>query len=151
MSPNQANTFIIECGTMTGHSQTELELPKSVVPFFDLAPGGGAETYLNMRLTNGVLVAFRAIYRENNGMWRIELSDAIPEIQIGVFPIVGGRRSRRSNYAVVFTKMAAGGPADYSLHMLEIGTTEYNQHLTSSGRDKYRTIRGAQGRDFGWY
>lgn len=151
MNPEQANTFIIDCGTMTGHSQTELELPQKAVPFFDLAPGGGEETYLNMRLTNGILVSFRAIYRPNNGMWRIELSDAIPEIQIGVFPIVAARRSRRSNYAVAFTKMAAGGHADYMLHMLETETAEYTQHLASSGRDKYRTIRGVQGRNFGWY
>jgi hypothetical protein len=139
---------------MTGHQQTELELPQAVVPFFELATGGGAEAYLNMRLSNGVLVSFRAIYRPNNGMWRIELSDAIPEIQDGAaFPVIGGVRERRSDHAAIFTKIPAGGPSDYELQVVQIGTQPYNDQMAAAttGGDQYRTQAGAYGRNFGWH
>ncbi|MEI9961322.1 MAG: hypothetical protein WDM76_09430 [Limisphaerales bacterium] len=153
MNPDQANTLFIDCGTLTGHHQTELELPQALVPFFNLPSGGGAETYMDMRLSNGVLVSFRAIYRENNGMWRIELSDAIPEIRTGdAFPVVGGVRTRRSDHAAVFTKIAAGGPSDYELQLVQIGSAAYNNQMASAaaGGNQHHTV-GVGGRNYGWY
>jgi hypothetical protein len=154
MNPDQANTLFIDCGTLTGHHQTELELPAAAVLFFGLAPGGGAETYMGMRLSNGVLVSFRAIYRENNGMWRIELSDAIPEIRSGdAFPVIGGVRTRRSDHAAIFTRIPAGGPSEYGLQLVQIGSDAYNVQMASAaaGTNQYHTVPGATGRNFGWY
>ena len=68
MNPQQATTLIIDCGTMVGHQQTELELVQETVPFFGLA--GEQIAYLDMRLSNGLLASLRAIYRADNGMWR---------------------------------------------------------------------------------
>lgn len=153
MNPTQATNFIIDCGTMTGHQQTELEIPKKAVTFFNLTHNGDAERYLHIRLANGILVSFRAIYRPNNGMWRIELSDAIPEIKGGVFPTINGQISRRSNYAVLFTKINAASGANYELRMFEVISNEYTRHFTQASTigDKHRTTRSTHGRDFGWY
>ena len=153
MKPVEANTLIIELGRLTGHQQTELELPKKVVPFFGLS--GDGDISLDMRLSNGALTSFRAIYRSNNKMWRIELTAEIPEIRAGVFPVVGGRRQRRSNYAASFIKLPAGSPSDYDLRLFQVDGDEYNDHMgkASAGGNKYRTKSTSLGhsRNCGWY
>jgi len=153
MKPAEANTLIIELGRLTGHQQTELELPKKVVPFFGLS--GGGDISLNMRLSNGVLTSFRAIYRSNNKMWRIEFTDEIPEIRASVFPVVDGKRQRRSNYAASFTKLPAGSPSNYDLRLFPVGVEEYNTVMgkASAAGNKYRTKSTSLGhsRNCGWY
>lgn len=147
MNPQQAQTLIIDCGTMVGHQQTELELVQETIPFFGLS--GSATSYLNMRLSNGLIASFRAVYRQDNGMWRIELSDAIPEIRDGVIP----SGTRRSNYAAVFTKIGTNATADYDLQLILVGSPEYDDHLATAdaASTKHRTQAGSHGRNYGWY
>ncbi|MCE5280373.1 MAG: hypothetical protein ABFD92_08025 [Planctomycetaceae bacterium] len=151
MNIQNANTVLIDCGTMVGHQQTELELVQNIVPFFGLA--GGVTSYLDMRLSNGVLASFRAIYRPDNAMWRIELSEAVPEIHAGVFPVVEGQIQRRSNYAAVFTKRDGGANPIYDLQLVEIDSPDYDGHLARATAvdERHRTLAGSHGRNFGWY
>lgn len=143
--------MIIDCGTMVGHQQTELELVQEAAPFFGLA--AGATRYLDVRLSNGVLASLRAIYRPDNGMWRIEFSDAVPEIRAGIFPVVEGVRQRRSDHAAVFTKISSGSSSYYDLQFVEVESVPYNAHLASADAvgEKHRTKEDRHGRNFGWY
>ena len=61
-------------------------------------------------------------------------------------------RERRSDHAAVFTKIAAGGPSDYELQLVQIGSAAYNGHLASAaaGGNQHQTT-GPGGRNFGWY
>lgn len=153
MKPSEATTLILELGRLTGHQHTELELPKKIVPFFGLS--GGETAIINMRLSNGTITGFRAIYRPNNAMRRIELTDEIPEIRAGVFPVVNGKRQNRSNYAASFTKITDGSGADYDLEIFPVDGDDYKYQMEKAiaGGNKYRTnaTRLATPRNVGWY
>lgn len=145
MNPASANTLILECGTMVGHQQHELEIPQAAVPFFNI-PAGSASMYFSMRLSNGLIAMFRGIYRPDNGMWRIEFSTAVPEIVAGIFP----PGSRRSNFAAVFTKIPNGM---YDVRFIPLASTSYTTEMQSASVNGVQdtTISGASGRAYGWY
>lgn len=152
MNASDADTLIIDCGTMVGHKQQELELVKETVPFFGINPDGGSTVYLRFRLSSGLLGSFRAIYRPDNGMWRIELTSAVPEIDY-IFPVVDGVRQRRSDHAAIFTRVDETAGAQYDLLIFPIDSDIYREELSKaeSGGISRRTQAGSHGRNYGWY
>ncbi len=73
-----APNFWLEIGSAVGGR--ELELPKAVLPFFDV-PSYAHESLRSFILPNGIEVTLRLIDRAQNGMWRLEFSaDSIEAI-----------------------------------------------------------------------
>lgn len=149
MSADTATTLFIDCGTMVGHQQQELELIRETVPYFGINPNGHIHAlYIPVILSDGTAERFRMIFREDNDMWRIEFSNAVPEIANRVMP--GG--GRRWDHAAVFTKVGSGPTAAYELNFLQEGTPAYDAELhriNASGHTD-RSRADASGRNYGW-
>lgn len=145
MNPQIATTLILECGTMVGHQQHELEIPQAAVPFFNI-PAGSTSMYFQMRLVNGLVGYFRGIYRPDNGMWRIEFTTAVPEISAGIIPA----GSRRSDWGAIFTKI---GPTIYDLRFEPLNSPAWSNEMQQASIAGFqdRTLSTPAGRDFGWY
>ena len=149
--PRAASILVIDCGTLTGHNQTELEFPLACIPYFE-HEDQNQERYIKMRVSSGAIHTFRLIHRHNNSMWRLELDENIPEIVRGIFPFVDGVKSRRSNCAAIFRKSDDEGYF-CSIEFPPIGADSYELELdncTLHG-DLDRSVRGERGRNFGWY
>lgn len=154
--PSAATTLILDCGTLTGHQQRELELPRVAVPYFGIDPDGLSHaTYIRVNLSNGSHTFLRMIYRDNNGMWRVEFTTTVPEIQAGIIPpaTADGEPNRRSDHAAVFTKVGNEESAAYNLRFLQVGSADYDAELAhaAAGGTADRTAANEHGRNFGWY
>lgn len=150
MNVDRANTLILDCGRLTGHQQTELELPGDSVPFFEPAANQGHPYFLPIRTSAGRMVWLRLIYRSDNGMWRIEFGGSIPEVNAGIIPA----GQNRSDQAAVFKKIPGpDGQQGFSLEFVQVGGPQHKQHLASSTSNghAFKTTAGVGGRDCGWY
>lgn len=156
MEASSASTLVLDCGTLTGHQQRELELPKASVPFFGINPDGNAHaTYLPVKLSNGRETFLRLIFRAYNMMWRIEMTTEVPEISDGIIPDTNpdGSPNRRSNQAVVMTKVGNEDDAAYELRFVVCDSTQYLSEIAQADTngELKQTTGGGQSRKYGWY
>lgn len=152
MNPQNATTFVIDCGSMVGNEQRELELVLETVPFFEPSPDESKEYFYTMRASSGAVTSYRMIFRSDNRMWRLEFVRGIPEIDRGIFPTVNGKKRRRSDHAAVFRKGGTGS-VFCSVEFIPINSDEYEE-LTEECEDNgelKKTRNSPSGRYFGWF
>lgn len=148
LDPSHASTCWIECGSVTALGR-ELELKSEQGLFFGLNSDLATEEHFQFRVSNGADVRLRMKYQEN-GMWRVQMTNAVPEVRAGLRPALPAGGLGRSSYVAVFSRgdkanhflltfldVASGEFAALKRRSLELGTSS-------------RTRPGPSGRDYGW-
>ena len=143
--PTGANLAWLEAGSPSAGGQ-DLEIPRNMVPFFELTGSPAVKTF---RMCDGHHFQLTFTERTDNQMWRLMFSRDSIRSGIGretLRPIDGGNRS---DLVVVFRE--SGGPEDYIVEMLLIGSPEY-EALLSRSRELAGLFctRDPGGRNFGF-
>lgn len=144
MSAETERKLLVDCGRLTGHQQRELEIPKDATPFFGILSINSHALYLGVSLSNGQREFLRMIYRQNNGMWRVELTTQVPEID-NLIP----SGDKRSDHAAIFEKTGDADSSEYQLTFEQIDSDKYKA-IWDSLANQHRTQDGPSGRNYGW-
>jgi HKD family nuclease len=148
LDPSQASTCWIECGAVTMQGR-ELELKGEQALFFGLPQQGGEPGEFKFRVSDGKRTDLRLVYQQNK-MWRLQMTPAIPEVEAGLRPVLAGGGLGRSTLTAVFRRGAK--PKHYVLSFVENGSPDRKvlekqaQDLGTLGK----TRAGASGRLYGW-
>lgn len=102
IDPSGASTCWIECGFNTGKGR-ELEFKAEQGLFFDLQPAGGTPKTFRFRTSNGSIVSLRMKYQQNH-MWRLQMSNDVPEVMRGLRPTGPDGKLGRSEEVAVLTR-----------------------------------------------
>ena len=81
----------------------ELEPKAEQGLFFGLSPSGGDSKTITIQTSHGSRVDLRLKYQRNH-MWRLQMNNAVPEVQTGLRPVKGDGRLGRSPYVAVFKR-----------------------------------------------
>ena len=145
-NPTSANHAWLEAGSPSAGGR-DLELPRHIVPFFELKRSPTTKTF---RMQNGEHFYLRFTERTNNQMWRLMFNRNSIHAATGretLRPVSGGNRS---DLGVVFRK--SDGAADYDVQMVAIGSPEHENIIARSRRANglFHT-RNPGGRNFGFF
>jgi HKD family nuclease len=139
-----AATFWLEIGSAIGGR--ELELPRAVLPFFDI-PDGAVETFRSFILPNHQEVTLRLIDRAANDMWRLEFTaDSIRAMATRpTFRRLDG--TRRSDLALHLSREGAL----FRARTVLIDSDDYQALSAASAAGVIGNTGGANGRAYGFY
>lgn len=135
----------VEVGKITGFRAEQLEIIAQQAPFFDLPPGEGPDSEVDVRLRDGSSVTIPVHWFENH-MWRFSLPEAIPEVEgAGLRP--GGAGGERSPYVAVFTR-----DEERDVLMLEFIKDDSQRYQELQEVSKRRGIlQETRTRKYGWF
>ena len=148
LDPSNAKICWIECGSVTMQGR-ELELKGEQALFFGLPQQGGAAAEFEFRLSNGQRETLRLKYQQN-GMWRVQMTPAIPEVAKGLRPVLPGGGLGRSTLTAVFKR--TWKLTTFDLSFVE-NTSQVRKGLQKQARDLGtlgKTRADASGRFYGW-
>ncbi|MFA5161850.1 MAG: phospholipase D family protein [Elusimicrobiales bacterium] len=143
--PSLSNTCWIELGKNTALGR-ELEFKSEQALFFGLNPHGASSVEKSFKTSDGNIISLWLKYRQNNGMWRLQLSSDIPEVANGLRPIINGKLGR-SPFAAVFTRTKISGL--FKLRLLDVKSAKYQAIRKQSL--KFGTLGKTSAREYGWY
>jgi PLD-like domain len=144
INPGTATVCWIEVGKNTAMGK-ELEVKGEQARFFGLEPTGGAAEFRNFLVSSGDKVSLRLKY-QGNAMWRLQLRASVPEVGVGLRPVVNGKLGR-SPYVAVFKRTKTKGL--FSLSFPKRDSKEFAGVRKHSGRAG--TIGSTSSREYGWY
>jgi hypothetical protein len=148
LDPTNASTCWIECGSVTAMGR-ELELKAEQGLFFGLNAEIATEQFFLFRVSSGADVRLRVKYQEN-GMWRVQMNNEVPEVRVGLRPTLPDGSLGRSEYVAVFARRGEADPI--ALTFLHVDSDEFTA-LKNRSQDlgtSSRTRPGSDGRDYGW-
>lgn len=144
INPASASICWIEVGKNTALGR-ELEVKGEQARFFGLEPTGGDAEFRNFLVSNGNTVSLRLKY-QGNAMWRLQLRTDVPEVAVGLRPVVPGGLGR-SPYVAVFKR--TGTKKLFALTFPRQDSKEFEQIRKRS--EKSGTIGSTSTREYGWH
>ena len=142
IDPSMATICWIECGNVTAMGR-ELELKAEQGLFFGLSPSGGRPKTVTIRASDGSSVDLRLKYQRNH-MWRLQMTNAVPEVRTGLRPVGDDGALGRSPYVAVFER----APGITTLRFLPLNSKKFaalRQRTLKSG-----TLGKTTAREYGW-
>lgn len=146
MDPSLASVCWVECGKNPAQGR-EIELVSDQLPFFGLSRGGGDNLANTFLVSDGSRVNLEWKYRSDNGMWRLGMSNDVPEVSIGLRPKLKGGGWRRSPWVAVFSVF--DGEPDYQLGFVGDNSQEYLELQRTSRR--VGAVGNTGKRKYGWH
>ena len=148
VDPTQSRTCWIEVGSNTMLGK-ELEIKAEQALFFGLNEHGEDPKYFKFALSDGSVTDLRLKYQSANSMWRLQMNDSVPEVKLGLRPLVNGVLGRSTKTAV-FRRLKGGR---FSLEFPENASPAADSLRSSSFLSGTigRTRHGPRGRDYGWF
>lgn len=143
--PTRAESCWIECGYVTAMGR-ELELKSELGLFFGLDPHGGPPRLLTFHVSDGTQTQLRWKYQENH-MWRLQLSNDVPEVRRGLRPRLGDGTLGRSPFIALFKRRAV--PGNFDLQFVRLGTAR--ARFIERESSKHGTVGRTSARSYGWF
>lgn len=144
LDPRQANLCWIECGYITAMGR-EIELKAEQGLFFGLDPAGGEPQHFNFLVSSGKTIPLRMKYQANH-MWRLQLSNEVPEVAAGLRPRNKDGSLGRSPYVATIER--TDFVSTYRLRFIRLESAEFRKLIRMS------VDRGTLGktiaRQYGW-
>lgn len=144
MDPSIANVCWIEVGKNTAMGR-ELEFKAEQALFFGLTPTGGPPEMRNFRVSSGNLVPLRLKY-QGNAMWRLQMTSDIPEVAIGLRPLIDGKL-QRSPFVAVFER----NKVENSFRLAFVRASSRDFARIRAASKQLGTIGTTSTREYGWY
>ena len=144
INPSSASVCWIEVGKNTALGR-ELEVKGEQARFFGLDPTGGNAEFRNFLVSSGETIPLRLKY-QGNAMWRLQLRVDVPEVAVGLRPVIPGGLGR-SPYVAVFKR--TNTKKLFTLTFPRRDSKEFNEILKRSGNAG--TIGSTSAREYGWY
>lgn len=144
IDPNTAALCWIEVGKNTAMGK-ELEIKGEQARFFGLDPTGGDPAFRDFLVSSGDIVRLRLKY-QGNAMWRLQLRSSVPEVHVGLRPIVNGSLGR-SPYVAVFKRTATKDL--FSIIFPRHDSKEFQ--IIRKDSENGGTIGSTSSREYGWH
>lgn len=144
IDPTIANICWIECGNVTAMGR-ELELKAEQGLFFGLSPAGGKSKSIPILASDGSNVSLRMKYQGNH-MWRLQMTNAIPEVKVGLRPTTKAGKLGRSPYVAVFERLP--GKKETKLKFITLGSKDFT--ALRARTLKSGTLGETTAREYGW-
>ena len=141
--PEDATVCWIEVGRNTAMGR-ELEFKAEQARFFGLPSAGGNAEYRSFNLSNNLNIELRLKYQEN-GMWRLQMNNEVPEVAAGLRPYENGRQGR-SPFVAVFRRVRHNL---IDLRFIQDTSAEFNEMKRESRR--VGALGRTTTREYGWY
>lgn len=145
LDPAHATVCWIECGNITGFGR-QLELTRELALYFGVGPPGGPAHALRYVLSDGSATDLTIAYRGNQ-MWRLQLTNAVPEVRMGLRPALPNGGYGRSPYVAVFERSEHPG----TLRLWFVGVATDAAHDLESRSGEHGTSRRTSARAYGWF
>lgn len=144
LDPALANTCWIECGHITAMGR-EIELKAEQGLFFGLNPSGENPRNFNFLVSSGKRVQLRLKFQGNH-MWRLQLTNEVPEVAAGLRPRLEDGKLGRSPYVAVFER--TDKESIFRLRFLDLSSAAFRKLANKSY--KLGTIGKTTARQYGW-
>lgn len=142
IDPAVATTCWIECGYITAMGR-ELEFKAEQGLFFGLNPTGGPPVQLTFSVSDGSDINLKVKYQGNH-MWRLQMTNEVPEVKAGLRPKLAGGKLGRSPFAAVFQKKAN----KIHLKFVRLTSRGFNELVVKT--KEQGTLGQTSARSYGW-
>lgn len=144
LDPTQANTCWIECGYITAMGR-EIELKAEQGLFFGLNPTGEKPRMFDFKLSSGVKTQLRLKFQGNH-MWRLQLTNEVPEVAAGLRPRLPDGTLGRSPFVAIFER--TDKTALFRLRFINLSSAEFRKLAKKSSQ--LGTLGTTTARQYGW-
>ena len=96
-------------------------------------------------MSSGLIVQLRMKYQENH-MWRLQLTKEIPEVAVGLRPLLADGKLGRSPYVAVFDRMPQKNT--YKMFFVRLNSPAFKKIRSDS--KAYGTSGKTSARQYGW-
>lgn len=144
IDPLQANTCWIECGYVTALGR-EVELKSEQGIFFGLAPTGEAPAFFDFVVSSGAVVRLRLKFQANH-MWRLQLTNEVPEVAAGLRPVMPTGALDRSPYVLIIDRTNTVNVFD--LRFIKLNSKAFRKIVIDS--KSFGTYGKTIARQYGW-
>lgn len=144
LDPSEASLCWIECGYNTAMGR-ELELKAEQGLFFGLSPGGEPPRTFDFLVSSGDTVRLRMKYQGNH-MWRLQLTNEVPEVAAGLRPRNKNGELGRSPYVAVIER--TNKKSTYRLRFVHLASAKFKGLVKRSS--ELATYGKTTARQYGW-
>lgn len=144
VDPAKAQVCWIECGYITAMGR-EIELKAEQGLFFGLDPSGEAPRQFDFQVSSGETIRLRMKYQGNH-MWRLQLTNGVPEVANGLRPKEKNGSLGRSPYVAVIERMMSS--STYHLRFVDLHSREFKRLVNRS--KALGTFGQTSARMYGW-
>ena len=144
LDPTQASTCWIECGYITAMGR-EIELKAEQGLFFGLTPTGEKPRTFDFKLSSGAKTQLRLKFQGNH-MWRLQLTNEVPEVAAGLRPRLPDGTLGRSPFVVIFER--TDKTSLFRLRFIDLSSAEFRK-LAKKSR-QLGTFGTTTARQYGW-
>ena len=145
MDPSLAKTCWIECGFITAMGR-ELEIKAEQGLFFGLNPRGEAPRIFAFELSDGNTAQLRMKY-QGNAMWRLQLTNQVPEVSRGLRPMKPDGKLGRSPWVAVIRRRKKTGT--FRLRFIRLRSVAFNELKRRS--KSVGAVGKTTAREYGWH
>lgn len=144
LDPAQAKTCWIECGKITAMGR-EIELKAEQGLFFGLTPTGEESKIFNFIVSSEKKVQLRLKFQGNH-MWRLQLTNEVPEVASGLRPLLQNGKLGRSPYVAIIER--TDSRALFRLRFIDLLSEEFEKLAIKSSQ--LGTLGKTTARQYGW-
>ncbi|SNT03172.1 HKD family nuclease [Noviherbaspirillum humi] len=144
LDPTLANVCWIECGYITAMGR-EIELKAEQGLFFGLNPTGEKPRIFDFIVSSGNKTQLRLKFQANH-MWRLQLTNEVPEVALGLRPRLRDGTLGRSPYVAVFER--TDKKSLFRLRFIDLSSMEFKKLTQKSGQ--LGTLGKTAARQYGW-
>ena len=144
LDPTQADTCWIECGYITAMGR-EIEIKAEQGLFFGLNPSGEKSKTFDFKLSSGAKTQLRLKFQGNH-MWRLQLTNEVPEVAAGLRPRLPDGTLGRSPYVAIFER--TNKSSLFRLRFIDLSSVEFKNLAKKSSR--LGTLGKTTARQYGW-
>lgn len=144
IDPIQAKTCWIECGYVTALGR-EVELKSEQGIFFGLSPTGQAPAFFDFEVSNNSVVRLRLKFQANH-MWRLQLTNEVPEVAVGLRPKLANGALGRSQYVLLIDRTNVVDV--FKLRFIKLNSKAFRQIVVDS--KNFGTYGKTTARQYGW-
>lgn len=144
LDPTQANTCWIECGYITAMGR-EIELKAEQGLFFGLNPTGEKPRTFDFKLSSGAKTQLRLKFQGNH-MWRLQLTNEVPEVAAGLRPRLPDGTLGRSPFVAIFER--TDKTSLFRLRFIKLSSAEFRKLAKKSSQ--LGTLGTTTARQYGW-
>lgn len=144
LDPEQADTCWIECGHITAMGR-EIELKAEQGLFFGLNPRGEKPRTFEFIVSSGKKTQLRLKF-QGNQMWRLQLTNEVPEMAAGLRPRLSDGKLGRSPYVAIFER--TDRESLFRLRFIKLSSVEFKKLVKKSAQ--LGTLGKTTARQYGW-